>query len=199
MDNPTKNGLYPRRGNKADFIDENAIEPGEIVISEDTKELGTQGGWMSFGGNRGQIGEIFKQSSADTLTFGTTWGDGKIWDTKTFSGKSRIRLDWRCPFRNNSSTWGGGYIDIQLSINGGTFYSVGHSGYDGGVMQYQYAAGSMSGYVMLTDMPDEDFTFQVKFRHRSYDGTVTINGSHDISAGTESAFFSNILLTEILG
>jgi len=49
MATPTKPGLYPRGGpNKAHFDDPaNAIEPREIVIAEDTGEIGTQHGWLN--------------------------------------------------------------------------------------------------------------------------------------------------------
>jgi len=43
---PTTPGLYPRRGPKASFSDANSVQPGELVLSTDTDEIGTEHGWQ---------------------------------------------------------------------------------------------------------------------------------------------------------
>ena len=204
MEAPTKPGIYLRGGIKSSFDEpENVIGYREIVVATDTGEIGTTAGWFDISiplSNSGKIGEIFYENDETIRTFGTTWADGKIWTSRPFTGGSRIKVEWRCPFRNDSTSWGGGYIDIQYAFNEGAYISLGHSGYDGGVMNNGASGiGSMSGNFALLNCPAENFTLQMKFMHKSYDGTVTINGSHDISTGENGIFWTNILYTEILG
>lgn len=198
---PSKPGIYLRGGTRASFEDvNNEIGDREIVIATDTGEIGTKAGWFDpFATGHGAIGEIYYQTDSTTRTFGNTWADGKIWDNFSFKAGSRIRLDWRCPMRNDTGGWGGGYIDILYSYDGGaTWSSIGNSGYDGPMAMGGDIIVSMSGSFTFIQSPSEDFTLRLKFRHRSYDSTLTVNGNRDIGAGDFGAFYSNITLTEIL-
>ena len=173
---PTKPGIYLRGGEKASF-DEPGKEIGEreLVFATDTGEIGTKNGWFDpqkIGS--GTIGVINNQYDTPTRTFGTGWADGKVWDAVDFSGGSRIRIDWRVPMRNDTGGWGGGYVDIQYSYdNGATWRSIGNSGYDGPMASGGDIITSMSGNFTFTECPEDDFSMQIKFRHRSYDGTLT--------------------------
>ena len=197
---PSKPGIYLRGGTKESFSDAgNEIEAREMVIATDTGEIGTEKGWFDpFGLGSGTIGKIDFQSDSISRTFGQGWADGKVWDTIDFTGGSRIRLDWRCPMRNDSGSWGGGYIDIQYSFDGAPWRSIGNSGYDGPMAIGGDIIISMSGNFTFLACPQEDFTLRLKFRHRSYDSTLSVNGIRDIGAGDFGAFYSNITLTEIL-
>ena len=139
------------------------------------------------------------QYDSVTRNFTTAWAEGKTWDVFTKNIGTDVVLSWRCPFRNETTSWGGGYIDIQLSINGGAYASLGNSGYDGGVMDMGSATiASMAGTFLLDlDTVRAASTIQIKFLHRSYDGTVIINGSHSIVTGSLGAFWSNITLMEV--
>ena len=197
---PDKPGIYLRGGTKVSFEDiDNEIGDREIVVATDTGEIGTKAGWFNpFVPGPGSIGAIHYQTDSIARTFGTTWADGKIWDSFSFKANSRVRLDWRCPMRNDSGSWGGGYIDILYSYDGGsTWNSIGNSGYDGPMAIGGDVITSMNGNFTFTQCPSEDFTLRLKFRHRSYDATLNVNGSRDIGAGDFGAFYSNITLTEI--
>lgn len=193
---PTKPGIYLRGGDKASFsIPGNEIEEREIVIATDTGEIGTVDGWFKVG--KTGIGEIYYAYDTEGRSFSSSWADGKIWDTYSFTGGSRVRLDWRVPMRNDAGGWGGGYIDIQYSYDDGTTWSsIGNSGYDGPMAISGDIITSMNGSFTFTDCPDNDFTLKLKFRHRSYDGTLYINNQRDIGTGDYGAFWSNITLTE---
>ena len=132
-------------------------------------------------------------------TFGTTYADGKEWDTFTKTAGTNVMFSWRCPFRNDSTNMGGGFLALHLSIDGGAYASIGNSGYDGGVtVDGAGAVGSMSGTMLLDSDAVRDATsIRIKFKHHSYDGTVTINGSHGIHEGTMGAFYSQITLQEV--
>ena len=197
---PTKPGVYLRGGTRTSFDDVgNEIEDREIVIATDTGEIGTKAGWFNpFSAGKGTIGEIFFAYDKIERTFGQTWADGKVWDTYRFSGGSRIRLDWRCPMRNDNGGWGGGYIDILYSYDlGATWNTIGNSGYDGPMAIGGDIITSMSGSFTFLDTPSEDFDLKIKFRHRSYDGTLNVNGQRDVGTGDFGAFHSNINLMEI--
>lgn len=147
---------------------------------------------------KGSVISMNYQTDTVSRTFGTSWAVGQTWNTVTKKAGSNILLIWRVPFRNDSTSWGGGYIDIQISLNGGAFTSIGDSGYDGGVMITTSAIGSMSGTNYL-DLPAvrSATSIQVRFLYHSYDGTVWINGNHAINGGSLNAFFSNITIMEI--
>jgi hypothetical protein len=197
---PTKPGIYLRGGDKASFeLEGNEIEEREIVYATDTGEIGTYKGWFNpYNIGSGTIGVIDFQYDSATRTFGTGWADGKIWNSVSFSGGSRIRLDWRVPMRNDTGGWGGGYVDIQYSYDeGASWHSIGNSGYDGPMASGGDIITSMSGSFTFISCPQDDFTMKLKFRHRSYDGTLHINDQRDIGTGDFGAFWTNITLTEI--
>ena len=197
---PTKPGIYLRGGTRSSFDDlGNEIEDREIVIATDTGEIGTTSGWFNpFSSGSGTIGVIDFQKDEIDRAFSNVWANGKTWDAVEFSGGSRIRLDWRCPMRNDNGGWGGGYIDIQYSFdNGNSWGSIGNSGYDGPMAIGGDVITSMSGSFTFTQCPSSDFSLRLKFKHRSYDGTLHVNGQRDIGAGDFGAFNSNISLMEI--
>ena len=199
MADPTKPGIYLRGGLKESF-DEPGKEIGdrEIVMATDTGEIGTQAGWMNPAALSGTIGKIHYEYDSTDRSFGTSWADGMAWSPVEFSGGSRIMFHWHIPMRNDDSNWGGGYTEILYTYDGGsTWFSLGQSGYDT-VMVYGHGAiSAQNGFFVFTNCPDEDFTIQVKFRHRSYSGTLKINYDHEIQTGDHGAFWTNITLIEI--
>lgn len=95
---------------------------------------------------------------------------------------SLIQLTYHFPNRNNSTSWGGMYHEPQYSVNGGIWQSLGSSGYDGSVMTLRVQSIASYTKTILID-PGMTMAFTIRFRFycRSYDGTTTINGSHDIN------------------
>jgi hypothetical protein len=88
--------------------------------------------------------------------------------------------------RNDSSSWGGGYVEVLYSYNDSpTWQSLGVSGYDGAVMHNGASSIATYSNEFVLDFSAETSAanLRFKFRHRSYDGTLTINASHDISGG----------------
>lgn len=128
-------------------------------------------------------------------TVGTGWG--LMWTGTNFGGfkaGSKIRLNYHMSLRNDSGSWGGGYIEPQISFNGGAnWFSLGSSGYDGGVMIATSAAiGSYNNHIIIDPALQgvtTDFSVQVRFYGKSYDGTLYWNLNHDVNAvsGTATA------------
>ena len=196
---PTKPGIYLRGGDKESFkIPGKEIGDREIVIATDTGEIGTTNGWFNpFAPSPGSVGKIDYQYNSEVKTFGTTWTLGYEWKPVEFSGGSRIKVDWRVPMRNDTGGWGGGYISIDYSFDGGQTWRIASgSGYDGPMASGGDIITSMSGSFILTDCPYNDFTLQLRFYFRSYDSTLNVNGLRDIYIGDNGFFYTNVTMTE---
>lgn len=113
----------------------------------------------------------------------TSWGLGI-----TFTGMtncqpgSKIFMSYLIPARNDSTSWGGLYIEPQISINSGAWQSLGSCGYDGGVMHNGSSdIASYTNCILIDPAQTSVFTFAVRFYFKSYDGTTVINASNDIN------------------
>jgi hypothetical protein len=141
---------------------------------------------------RKDIVQVF--SSAATLT--TSWSLVVTFDNITnIKANSLIEMDYFFPCRNDSTSWGGVYIEPQVSFNNGTTWaSLGTSGYDGGVMHNGVAdIGSYYNSVTVDPAITTDFSVRFRFYMRTYDGTGTINTSNDVNliSGTASLLPGN--------
>ncbi len=96
------------------------------------------------------------------------------------------------PTRSNTTSWGGLYVNVNVNVNG-TWYNLGNTGYDGGVMASSALNIHALNHEMLLDfitnigLPvDQPYTVQFELTARSYNGTTTVNGSHDINRTSNS-------------
>lgn len=133
----------------------------------------------------------------------TSFDVGTGWSVRTelseqlngFKAGSYIHLFYYVPNRNNSTSWGGAYIEPQVEFNNdGVWFSLGCCGYDGGVMIYRHATiASYMTSIIIDPNQSNDFSVKFRFAMRSYDGTTTINGSHNINnvSGTASIMGGN--------
>jgi hypothetical protein len=137
------------------------------------------------------------QVDTTSRTSTTTWTLGPTFETITnFLPSSQILLTYYVPMRNDSTSWGGGYIEPQVSFNGGTWQSLGSSGYDGGVMRLgQSSIASYYQTILIDPGLSSAFSTQFRFYFRSYDGTVGWNNgvNHDINvvSGTATIMSGN--------
>jgi hypothetical protein len=125
------------------------------------------------------------QTNSTTYNFGTGWGLGPTFSNITgFLPSSLIFLQYHMPCRNDSTSWGGMYIEPQVSFNGsGTWQSLGSCGYDGSVMNLGNGAiGSYYNSILIDPGLTSTFSAQFRFYFRSYDSTSILNGSHDINS-----------------
>ncbi|WP_457559028.1 hypothetical protein [Candidatus Harpocratesius sp.] len=165
--------------------------------TENYLELCNGTAWDEIGGGD-EMGKIYVEEDNTNRTFGTNWADGMILQTRTIHDGWDIKLHYELPTRNDDTGWGGGYTEVQYSINSGAWHSVGRSG-------YQLAMGSNAKEIRtdtrtvylqrseLTDAPATgDFDIQFKFRHRSYSGRLEINEDR----GTSDAKFSSLFVIE---
>jgi hypothetical protein len=129
------------------------------------------------------------QTNSTTYSFTTAWALGPTFTTISgFLPNSLVRLEYHMPCRNDSTSWGGMYIEPQVSFNGGAYQSLGSCGYDGSVMNLNAPSiGSYYNSILINPSLSSTFSAQFRFYFRSYDGTSTLNGSHDINLISNTA------------
>lgn len=125
-----------------------------------------------------------------------------------FKANSLIQLSYYIPARNDSTGWGGLYIEPQIEFNqDGSWFSLGCSGYDGSVMIYgQETIASYMNVLLIDPGQTSDFSVKFRFAMRSYNSTTDIDTRHDINtvSGTASIMsgingrqhYSHILVEE---
>lgn len=148
------------------------------------------------------LGKVYKvyDSTSYSTSSARTFVDGPILTNLTgFKGNSLIELFYHVPGRNDSTSWGGMYVEPNVSFdNGSTYSSLGHTGYDVVMVYNSNTILSYNNTIWINPNQTADFTMKFKFRFCSYDGTTYINGIRDINdAGTEtSGSNSNFLTTD---
>ena len=127
-------------------------------------------------------------------TFGQGWAAGAETPFYEFPKSSLLSVSINVPMRNDNGGWGGGYTMLDWNINDKAWQSFGHSGYDGPMASGGDIIVCYNRTFLLN--PQQNNNYKVKFRlqHRSYDGTLNVNGSHDISG---EDFFTTIIVTEV--
>lgn len=147
------------------------------------------------------------QTDTTDRTSGNSWTLGPTFTELTgFQANSKLHLFYSVPMRNDDAGWGGGYIEPQISINGGAWQSLGSCGYDGGVMGYGKRIITYRNHLLIDPGQTATFSVQFRFYFRSYSGTVQWNDSRDIglTSGTATelpglvgGFHSHINVREI--
>lgn len=132
---------------------------------------------------------IVSQVDTGNYSTNTTWALGPTFAQLTgFSPNSVIKLTYAFPMRNDSASWGGGYLEPQIRINTGAWQSLGSGGYDGSVMNLGNSAiGTYTNVLYITPAQASTYSLQFRFYFKSYDGTVLINQSHDINGVSGTA------------
>lgn len=181
-----------------------AVFDGDLYFSGDVRASGAiydSNGDIVTGLNDTTL--LSYQIDKTTRNFSTSWADGWITDPFIVPPYTTLVTDFALPARNNSTGWGGGYVEVFYDVNmSGSWISLGSSGYDMNVMYS--SASSIATYTnhFVQDFSSisEEMQVRYKFRHCSYDGTVTINGSHSISDGAVDSFaWSHIIVTRTHG
>lgn len=134
--------------------------------------------------------------------------DGPSFTFTDIQPDSYLSIDLSVPFRNDSASWGGMYMAIWHTIDGGaTWRSMGTTGHE---MMAINASIIMTYKNTFLLTPQEiglssagDITFKLRFK--SYDGTMGINNglNHDVNYGGDSYqngysnhFWTNMVLRE---
>lgn len=134
--------------------------------------------------------QVITQVDTTDRTTSTTWTLGTELPTMTdFKAGSILKIYYMYPCRNDSTSWGGLYFEPQIRFNSSTWQSCGSRGYDA-VMDLSPGSISHTSNTMLIDpAASADFTAQLRFYFKSYDGSVGLNNGngHDINTVSGTA------------
>jgi len=108
---------------------------------------------------------------------------------QTIQAGKAVEMYLRLPARADTGSWGGLYVNINVRVNGGTWYNLGNSGYDGAVMASSASMIATSHHHKYLDFianagvsASSDYTIQFELVCRSYNSTTKVgNASHDIN------------------
>ena len=130
-----------------------------------------------------QVRRVVVETTTSNYSTTTSWALGPTFTNITgFNPNSKVLLSYHIPMRNDSGSWGGGYIEPQITFDNSTWQSLGSSGYDGGVMNNSSGAiGSYFQQILVDPGISTTFSVKVRFYFRSHDNTVKINQDHSIN------------------
>lgn len=142
------------------------------------------------------IRKLYTQVDITNRSSTTTWTLGPTFEMVTgFLPDSVLRLDYFVPARNDSTSWGGMYLEPQIKINDNPWESLGSTGYDVVMMFGTEFIGSYSNTIFIDPSQKTPFSVQFRFYFRSYDGTVGwnngINHNINVVSGTASIMSGN--------
>lgn len=138
--------------------------------------------------------KVYTQVDSSNYSASTTWVLGPTFAAVSdFLPNSIVRLDYFFPMRNDSTGWGGCYIEPQVRFNEGSWQSLGSSGYDGVMKNGNAMISSYENAIFIDPAQTGRFSVQFRFYFRSYDSTVLLNGVHDINviSGTAPLMSNN--------
>ena len=178
------NGAWVEIKNPSDFTPTSATASLTTRVGAVETTTTTQGTRINTIGTGYFIRQIVTQVDTVGRTSGTSWTLGPTFATLNYAANSLIKMSYHIPTRNTGSGWGGGYIEPQVSFNGGAWQSLGSSGHDAAVMILNNEAIlTYHGEVLLNPGITSAFTAAFRFYFRSYDGTLGWNNgiNHDIN------------------
>jgi len=130
--------------------------------------------------------DTVSRSSGTTYTLGPTFTE-----VTGFKAGSRLAISYYVPTRNESTDWGGAYIELQVRFNGGAWKSFGTSGYSSVMSNGNAVIGFYHNTLSLdpaTEGIAVDFSVQFRIYFASYQDTVSVNGGNNLTvAGSGTA------------
>jgi hypothetical protein len=135
--------------------------------------------------------------------FGDPWVEGQQTGNMALPPRAKIFIYTYTPLRSDSTSWGGHYEDLQYSINGGAWTSVGRSGFVSVMHTNQGLISKHTDFcVMDFNSITTDFNLNLRTLHRWYNagGSVIssvaiVSGDNNPTGGNQqNAFFKQIIV-----
>jgi hypothetical protein len=185
--------LGPRSAlNAAPYAIHDSLSALDCNDGDTIRYNGTSGSWECQPDKGRLVYSHFEYDSTDRA-FGTGWADGRTWSAHTLPGNTVVQVVSHIPQRNDNAGWNGCYTEYQVQINGGSWVSLGDTGYD--AMDNSGATIQSSTYSFLYDPGQSStYTLRLKTRHQSYAGTCWINENHGIGTTGIGVGWSNVTL-----
>lgn len=120
----------------------------------------------------------------------TSWVLGPVFsDVSGFAPGSLIKLTYHVPARNDSTGYGGLYIEPQVRFDETNWYSLGSSGYSTVMENGGSSINYYRNVILLDPEQSEEFSFGVQLYLLTHQGTATIHTSMNVNSvsGTATA------------
>jgi len=132
----------------------------------------------------------YKHVKTNGFTFNENWTDGQTTSTMTLPARSKVFVYTSTPLRGDTNSWGGHYEDLQYSVNGGGFTSIGRSGFVSRMMTSNRPITAHKDFcVMDFNSITSDFTLQLRTAHFHYNGSGNVNSSCGIGGGDNNTTY----------
>jgi hypothetical protein len=173
------------------------------VVQQATEFFGTQRTWIRtcYYGDWQQWKEVRTGADiavvqVDTVirTATASWTFGPTFDTIFgFKPNSKVKLFYHVPSRNQSGSWGGIYIEPQVSWNGQAWQSLGSTGFENMVLNGEEIL-TYNNTLLLVPGFNYEFSARFRFVFQSYDGTTgwgNFNRNLNSTSGTAPMMTGN--------
>lgn len=132
----------------------------------------------------------YRWSESGGTSFSTSWVVGQTTGTMNLPARAKIFVYTNTPLRGDTDNWGGHYEDLQYSVNGGSWTSVGRSGFVSRMMTANSPITNHSDFcVMDFGSIASDFTLALRTVHLRYDGDGAVNTSCGIGGGDDNTTY----------
>ena len=130
----------------------------------------------------------YKHTTTSGFGFGSSWVDGQTTGTMTLPARSKVFIYTYTPLRGDTYAWGGHYEDLEYSLNGGGWTSLGRSGFVSRMMTSCYPITKHTDCCMMDFYSiDSDFTLALKTQHLRYNGDGAVMNSCSIGTGSNDS------------
>lgn len=146
-------------------------------------------------GNAANVGIPFQDQYIVNSNVSAGGGYVRLFDSKTFviPAKSQFVAHVRTPIRNDTDSWGGAYMDMYYSVNGGSSYTfLGNTGYLTAMFAGKYAISGHNNMFYFNFLNRGQTNFRIRVNFRSYNNTAISGGSHNISNASNSNYTGSI-------
>ena len=140
----------------------------------------------------------YRHTTTSGFNFGNSWVEGQVTGSMTLPPRSKVFVYTYTPLRGDTNNWGGHYEDLFYEVNGGSWTSLGRSGFVSRMMTSNYPITKHTDCVMMDFYSlTSDFTLRFRTTHRYYnDGGAVLNscgqsyGSNDTSNTSDNQQYS---------
>lgn len=134
----------------------------------------------------GRVVQTLAEVDSTEYSIGSSWSTGKTWSNITgITTGNNLKITMNIYARSDSSSWGGLYTALEFSSDGGSNYTDWRSdGYTSGNIMHNSSGGSIGQSMRVILVTNWQSTqFRLRYKHRSYDSTSTVNDNGEIDLG----------------
>ena len=142
--------------------------------------------------------KFLQQTYTGNFSVGTGKAVLRTWGAISKADGEVLEVSYRVPHRNDGTDWGGLYLWVEYSIDGGTNWVTCHfTGY--GAMYYNAKVIDALTDTFILDVAEVNSATNVKFRFqgKSYQGTTKINDDHALEGHSTNSGYLR-LTTKII-